>query len=61
MEVGAARPFSVANQNSLVADLRLILRPHCINRARDVAVAMTKAAESVVSAADLLEAAALSA
>jgi vancomycin aglycone glucosyltransferase len=61
LEVGAARPFSVANQNSLVADLRLILRPHCINRARDVAVAMTKAAESVVSAADLLEAAALSA
>jgi vancomycin aglycone glucosyltransferase len=61
LEVGSARGFSVSNQKSLVADLRSVLRPQCVARAREVAATMTKPAESVASAADLLEAAALSA
>jgi vancomycin aglycone glucosyltransferase len=61
LEVGTARRFSVSNQESLVADLRSVLRPQRVARARDVAAAMTKAAESVATAADLLEAAVLSA
>jgi vancomycin aglycone glucosyltransferase len=55
LKVGAARRFSASNQESLVADLRSILSPPCITRAREVAAQMTKAAESVASAADLLE------
>ena len=55
MKVGAARYFSATNQGTLVADLRSILGPQCITRARDIAAAMTKSAESVASAADLLE------
>jgi UDP:flavonoid glycosyltransferase YjiC (YdhE family) len=59
LKVGSAQHFSATNQESLVADLRCILNPQCITRARDVAARMTKPAESVASAADLLEAAAL--
>jgi vancomycin aglycone glucosyltransferase len=55
LKVGAARHFSATNQGTLVADLRSILGPQCITRARDIAAAMTKSAESVASAADLLE------
>ena len=50
--------FSASNLGSLVADLRYILDPQCITRAREVAAQMTKPAESVASAADLLEEAA---
>jgi UDP:flavonoid glycosyltransferase YjiC (YdhE family) len=39
----------------LVADLRSILTPHYVGRAREVATQMTKPAESVAAAADLLE------
>jgi vancomycin aglycone glucosyltransferase len=39
----------------LVADLRSIVTPQCVTRAREVATLMTKPAESVASAADLLE------
>ena len=56
LKVGAARHFTAINQESLVADLRFILSPQCVTRARDVAASMTKSAESVASAADLLEA-----
>src|ERR1700739_3313786 len=56
LEVGAAHRFTATNQESLVADLRFILSPQCVARARDVAASMTKSAESVASAADLLEA-----
>jgi hypothetical protein len=38
-----------------VADLRSILTPQCVTRAGEVAAQMTKPAESVASAADLLE------
>jgi vancomycin aglycone glucosyltransferase len=55
LEVGSARGFSLATHDSLVTDLRSILRPHCLGRASQIAAEMTKAAESVASAADLLE------
>ncbi len=61
LKVGSARRFSATNQESLVADLRSILNPQCVTQARDIAASMTKSVESVTSAADLLEAAALSA
>jgi vancomycin aglycone glucosyltransferase len=53
--VGVARPFSAATLDSLVADLRSVLAPHYGSRARAVATQMTKPAESVARAADLLE------
>src|ERR1700758_2544362 len=55
LKVGAGRAFSASTLDSLVADLRSILTPECVTRAREVAAQMTKAAESASSAADLLE------
>ena len=55
LKVGTGRQFSVTTQESLVADLRSILTSQCATRAREVAAQMTKSAESVASAADLLE------
>jgi UDP:flavonoid glycosyltransferase YjiC (YdhE family) len=55
LKVGSARCFSATTQESLVADLRSILTPQYVTRAREVATQMTKPAESVASAADLLE------
>ncbi|OMC12895.1 glycosyltransferase [Mycobacterium sp. SP-6446] len=55
LKVGAARRFSSTTRDSLVADLRTILAPERIARAREVAAQMTKPAESVAAAADLLE------
>jgi UDP:flavonoid glycosyltransferase YjiC (YdhE family) len=55
LKVGLGRAFSASNLGSLVADLRSILDPQCITRAREVAAQMTKPAESIASAADLLE------
>ena len=55
LNVGSGRAFSASNLGSLVADLRSILDPQCITRAREVAAQMTKPAVSVASAADLLE------
>jgi UDP:flavonoid glycosyltransferase YjiC (YdhE family) len=55
LKVGSGRAFSASNLGSLVADLRSILDPQCIARAREVAAQMTKPAVSVASAADLLE------
>jgi vancomycin aglycone glucosyltransferase len=55
LKVGSARHFSATTQESLVADLRSILTPQCVSQARDVAAQMTKPAESVASAAGLLE------
>jgi UDP:flavonoid glycosyltransferase YjiC (YdhE family) len=43
----------------VVEDLRGILTPECAARAREVALSMTNAAESVTRAADFLEEAAL--
>jgi len=53
--VGTARRFSTTTQKSLVADLRRILAPQYVTRAREIATQMTKPAESVAAAADLLE------
>ena len=55
LEVGTARSFSTTTRESLVADLRRILAPHYVTRAREIATQMTKPAESVANAADLLE------
>lgn len=53
--VGSGRAFSASTAASLVSDLRSILTPQCMSRAREVAAQMTTPAQSVASAADLLE------
>lgn len=55
LKVGVARAFSESTYDSLVADLRSVLAPDYATRAREVAAQMTKPAESVGKAADLLE------
>ena len=55
LKVGSGHQFSAATRESLDADLRSILTPQYLTRAREVATQMTKPAESVASAADLLE------
>jgi UDP:flavonoid glycosyltransferase YjiC (YdhE family) len=56
LKVGSARRFSATTKESLVADLRSILTPQYVTRAREIATQLTKPAESVNTAADLLEA-----
>lgn len=58
LKVGAAQQFGAATQQSLVADLRLILTSQYADRAGAVAAQMTAPAESIAGAADLLEEAA---
>ena len=55
LEVGSGREFWSTTLDLLVADLRSILTPQYVTRAREVATQMTTPAESVASAADLLE------
>lgn len=55
MKVGGSRPFSATTQQTLVEDLREVLDPECAIRARAIAARMTKPADSVRRAADLLE------
>jgi UDP:flavonoid glycosyltransferase YjiC (YdhE family) len=55
LKVGCGRRFSTTSQKSLVADLRRILAPQYVTRAREIAPRMTKSADSVVAAADLVE------
>jgi UDP:flavonoid glycosyltransferase YjiC (YdhE family) len=55
LQVGTARRLSTTTRESLVADLRRILAPQYVARAREFATRMTKPAESVAAAADLLE------
>ncbi len=55
LKVGTARRLSATTQESLVADLRTILAPQYVTRAREFATRMTKTAESVTAAADLME------
>ena len=55
LKVGSARAFSASTLDSLVADLRLVLAPECVSRARAVAAQMTTPADSAARAADLLE------
>jgi UDP:flavonoid glycosyltransferase YjiC (YdhE family) len=53
--VGTARRFSSTTQDSLVADLRIILAPQYVTRAREIASRMSKPAENVAAAADRVE------
>jgi UDP:flavonoid glycosyltransferase YjiC (YdhE family) len=55
LKVGTARRFSATTQKSLIADLRTILAPQYVVRARELATRMTKPAQSVAAAADLVE------
>jgi len=55
LKVGTARPLSKTSQESLVADLRMILTPECAARAHDIATRMTKSTESVATTADLVQ------
>jgi UDP:flavonoid glycosyltransferase YjiC (YdhE family) len=55
LKVGSGRRFSATTGESLVAALRSILTPEYSTRAGEVAGQMTKPAESVARAADLLE------
>lgn len=56
MRVGRGRRLSTTTAESLVAHLRRILAPQYASRAGEFATRMTKPAESVAAAADLLEA-----
>jgi UDP:flavonoid glycosyltransferase YjiC (YdhE family) len=58
LEVGVGRAFSASTLDSLVADLRSVRSAHYLSRAREVATRLSKPAESVAAAADLLEGAA---
>ena len=55
LKVGSGRRFSITTEKSLVSDLRRILDPEYVARAREVATQTTEPAESVADAADLLE------
>jgi UDP:flavonoid glycosyltransferase YjiC (YdhE family) len=55
LKVGAAQRFSTVSQKSLVVDLRRILAPQYVTRAREIAPRMTKSVDSVMAAADLVE------
>ena len=55
LKVGTTRRFSATTRKSLVADLRRILAPDYVTRAREIATRMTKPSESVAKAADLAE------
>ena len=55
LKVGTARRLTTTTEETLVADLRTILAPHYLARAREIATRMTKPAESIVSTADLVE------
>jgi UDP:flavonoid glycosyltransferase YjiC (YdhE family) len=55
LKVGTARRFSATTGESLVEDLRRILAPDYVARARELATRMTKPTESVGRTADLIE------
>jgi UDP:flavonoid glycosyltransferase YjiC (YdhE family) len=55
LKVGAGRRFSATTEKSLVADLRRILAPQYLARAREIAAHTTKATESAAAAVDSLE------
>ncbi|WP_059017477.1 glycosyltransferase [Mycobacterium sp. M26] len=55
LKVGTSRRFSATTEESLVSDLRKVLSPQCAIAAQELAARMTKPAESVAAAADLLE------
>ena len=56
LKVGTARRFSTATEETMVADLRTILDPDYVARARELATRITEPAKSASAAADLVEA-----
>jgi UDP:flavonoid glycosyltransferase YjiC (YdhE family) len=55
LKVGSSRRFSTVTRESLVADLRTILAPQYVARAREISTRMTRPDASIAAAADLLE------
>lgn len=55
LKVGTARRFSTATEQTLTSDLRTILAPEYVERARAISTRMTRPAESAAAAADLVE------
>ena len=55
LKVGTTRRFSSVNRESLVADLRTIVAPEYRARASELARRMTKPADSIATAADMVE------
>jgi UDP:flavonoid glycosyltransferase YjiC (YdhE family) len=55
LKVGTSRRFSTTTEKTLVSDLRAILAPQYLTRAREVATRMSKSSESTTAAADLVE------
>lgn len=55
LQVGYARRFARTTRESLVSDLRRILDPDCVTRARQMSTHMTEPTDSAARAADLLE------
>jgi UDP:flavonoid glycosyltransferase YjiC (YdhE family) len=55
LKVGTARRFSTADEATLVADLRTILAPQYVARARELATGITEPTKGAAAAADLLE------
>jgi len=55
LKVGTARRFSSANEESMVSDLRTILAPDYIARARELATRMTQPADAAAAAADRVQ------
>jgi UDP:flavonoid glycosyltransferase YjiC (YdhE family) len=55
LKVGRGRRFSTTTEKSLVADLRRILVPQYVARAREIATHITEPAKSAAAAADRVE------
>lgn len=55
LEVGSTLRLSSTTRDSLIAELRRIVAPQCVARAREVATQMSKPAEAVSATADLVE------
>lgn len=55
LKVGTGRRFVTTTEESLAKDLRTILAPEYLDRARRLAARMTRPADNVVAAADLVE------
>jgi UDP:flavonoid glycosyltransferase YjiC (YdhE family) len=55
LKVGTARRFSTTSLKTLVADLSTVLTPQYVTGARELAARMTEPAESIATAADLVE------
>jgi UDP:flavonoid glycosyltransferase YjiC (YdhE family) len=55
LKVGSGRRFSTTTQKSLVADLRRILAPQYVARAREIAPRITEPLKSAAAAADQVE------